>query len=177
MSEKVITPDLGFVKDVMASGGESMKKCFQCATCSVVCNVTPEDKPFPRKEMIQAQWGLKDELFSNPDIWLCHQCSDCTAYCPRGAKPGEVLGAVRKLSLSHYAAPKALGNLTGSPSGLAVLLLIPIIILLGIIGIAGNFPGSLPMGEQIVYSEFIPTTFGIDPLFVLTSIFAVGVFF
>ena len=52
MADQLIKPDLNFVKDVIASGGESLKKCFQCATCSVVCNLSPDDKPFQRKEMI-----------------------------------------------------------------------------------------------------------------------------
>ena len=32
VAQKVIAPDLNFVNDVIKSGGDSLKKCFQCAT-------------------------------------------------------------------------------------------------------------------------------------------------
>jgi quinone-modifying oxidoreductase subunit QmoC len=152
---KVIQPDLKFVKKVMSSGGESLKKCYQCATCSVVCNMTPDDKPFPRKEMIHAQWGLKDKLFANPDIWLCHQCSDCTAYCPRGAKPGEVLGAVRKLSIEHYAFSRFLGRALGDPKYLLFLLAIPVILLGILVPVIGHQIPAEYFGEHLRLPHYL----------------------
>jgi len=174
MSEQIIRPDVNFINDVIAAGGESVKKCFQCATCSVVCTVTPEDNPFPRKEMIHAQWGLKDKLMSNPDVWLCHQCSDCTAYCPRGAKPGEVLGAVRKLSIAHYATPGFLGKAVGSPKALIGLLAVPVIIFIVAIMIQGH--SFFPEGDIIYAEKFMKVPY-IDVIFSAAALFAVFGFF
>lgn len=178
MSDQLIKPDLNFVKDVIASGGESLKKCFQCATCSVVCNLSPDDKPFPRKEMIYAQWGLKDKLFSNPDIWLCHQCSDCTAYCPRGAKPGEVLNAVRKMSIQHYSVPRFLSKAVGSPSYLVLLFAIPVVIFIILLASLGHLSLSdIPRTADgsISYAKFLPSLY-VDGVFVPIAAFAVFVF-
>jgi len=169
MAEQIIKPDVNFINDIIAAGGESVKKCFQCATCSVVCNVTPEDNPFPRKEMIHAQWGLKDRLISNPDVWLCHQCSDCTAYCPRGAKPGEVLGAVRKLSIEHYATPSFLAKAVGSPKGLIGLFAVPVLIFIAAIMMQGN--SFLPEGE-INYAKKFMSVMYIDTIFIASALFA-----
>src|SRR4030043_2238196 len=161
------SPDMKFVNEIINGGGESLKKCYQGATCSVVCNMTPDDNPFPRKEMIHAQWGLKDKLFGNPDILLCHQCSDCTAYCPRGAKPGEVLNAVRKLSIERYSVPGFLGKAVGNPGALGLLLAIPVVIFLIILGGLGhlNLESIRNEAGNIAYSSLIKSYY-IDGVFV-----------
>ncbi len=179
MAEQVVRPDLNFVKEVLASGGADLKKCYQCSTCTVVCNVTPDEKPFPRKEMVYAQWGLKDKLISNPDIWLCHQCSDCTAYCPRGAKPGEVLGAVRKLAIQHYS-PTPLAKMVNDPKYLLILFAIPVLLFLAYIVPKGFLDFSaIPRGEDggIVYSKFVPVFPEVDVTFAAAALFAAVCFF
>ena len=120
-----VQPDLEFIRTLKAAGGDTMKKCFQCATCSVACPLSTEEKPFPRKEMIWSQWGLKEKLVADPDIFLCHQCGDCTAKCPRGAKPGEVLGAIRAFAYRYYGWPAGLAQLASDVKNLPTLIGIP----------------------------------------------------
>jgi len=129
MANEVIKPDIKFVKEIISAGGGELKKCFQCATCSVTCKLSPDDKPFPRKEMIWAQWGIKEKLLNNPDIWLCYQCRDCTTYCPRGAKPSETLSAIRRLAIVHYGFPNFLAKWSNKPRFLPVLFFISTLIL------------------------------------------------
>jgi quinone-modifying oxidoreductase subunit QmoC len=168
---ELISPDLDFVKGVIAAGGESLKKCYQCATCSVVCNITPDNRPFPRKEMIWAQWGLRDRFIGNPDIWLCHQCNDCTAYCPRGAKPGEVLGAIRKQSIQQYSVPAFMTRLVNSKKFMPILFLFPAVLFYIILRIAGTW--GIPEGE-IVFSKFFSIHL-IDPIFTAALVFSIVV--
>lgn len=140
-----INPDLSFIKYLKGAGGDTLKKCYQCATCSVVCPLSSDQKPFPRKEMIWAQWGLKDKLVADPDVFLCHQCGDCTAYCPRGAKPGEVLGAIRAYAYTYYGFPSGLAKLTTSAKNLPLLIGIPAVIIAIMWIIAGaNLPHGYP---------------------------------
>ena len=104
MAQCTIKPDMEFVRALEESGGESLKKCYQCATCSVACPLAPPENPFPRKEMLWAQWGLKDKFSGDIDIWLCHNCQTCSDLCPRGARPeahGQQAQHHRRQSPSH----------------------------------------------------------------------------
>ena len=127
----LVKPDREFLHRILDEGGDDLKKCFQCATCSVVCELSNGGKPFPRKEMVWAQWGLKDRLVADPDVWLCHQCNDCSTRCPRGARPGDVLTAVRQQSIRHYAVPGVFAAWANQVKFLPVMLLIPLVLLLG----------------------------------------------
>src|SRR5512133_3353636 len=69
-----LRPDRELVRSLVSSGGEALRQCMQCATCSSVCALSSDDKPFPRKEMLWAQWGLRDRLVADADLWLCHEC-------------------------------------------------------------------------------------------------------
>ncbi|MCL5126275.1 MAG: quinone-interacting membrane-bound oxidoreductase complex subunit QmoC [Deltaproteobacteria bacterium] len=133
----IAEPDLQFTKDLIAAGGDDLKKCYQCATCSVACKVAPDNYPFPRKEMIWAQWGQKDKLLNDPDVWLCHQCNDCSITCPRGANPGDALKAVRKMVIQNNARPGFFGKLVGESSMFVLALGIPAVIVLLILMISG----------------------------------------
>ena len=127
--------DEQFVCDVMGKGGADVQKCYQCATCSAVCELSPDDSPFPRKQMLLTQWGMKEKVLGDPSIWLCHNCGDCTTYCPRGAKPGEVFGALRNQAIQFFAFPRFVGKLVASPK-LWPLLFAFCGIILGIIAVA-----------------------------------------
>jgi len=117
-TQERIVPDRALLDRVLASGGEDLRKCMQCATCSAVCELADGHQPSPRKEMLWAQWGLTDRLMADPDIWLCHQCNDCTSRCPRGARPGDVMAALRREGVIHYATPRVFGRWANRPASL-----------------------------------------------------------
>ena len=162
-------PDIDFIKKLQAGSGASLKQCMQCGTCTAVCKLSPNEKPFPRKEMQYASWGLKNKLMGDPDIWLCHQCGDCSVYCPRDVAPGDVLAAIRNQTYQHYAKPKFLGKLLSKPIFLPIVLLIPIIFISAIILLAGTT--KIPAGD-IDYSAFFPHAY----LNSFMSLFSLAVF-
>ena len=179
-----LEPDVGFIKEVGKLGGGDLKKCYQCATCSVACKISPDNKPFPRKEMIDASWGLKDRRVADYDVWLCHNCGDCTTLCPRGAKPGDVLGAVRAYAVGEYSKPKFLANWVNDPSKIPFLLAIPAILFI-VVGFLLNavfgstfnttFLNFTPHSGVIAHSDFIHTTL-VDVIMIPAFFFAIGVF-
>jgi len=175
-----IEPDLQFVKELQAVGGESLKKCYQCATCSVACPISPSTNPYPRKEMLWAQWGLKDRLLNDVDIWLCYNCGACSDLCPRGAKPGDLLAALRNMAYQKLSAPNIIGKWMSSATYLPVLIGIPALLFLVVWFIRAQIIGSaFPLTKEgkVVYGLLFPGDFTIDPIFVTTFTLMMLVFF
>ena len=182
-----IEPDVQFVKELQAAGGESLKKCYQCATCSVACPISPQDNPYPRKEMIWAQWGLKDRLLTDPDIWLCHNCGGCSDLCPRGAKPADLMAAMRNMAYQRLVEPAIIGKWMSSPTYLPILIGIPAVLfaLIWMIMAATNFGGyfngsmfpALKPGVGIEFGRIFYGDYTIDPLFGAVALFVLFTFY
>jgi Fe-S oxidoreductase len=99
---RLVEPDIELVKELAHFGADTFSKCYQCATCSVSCSLSPDENPFPRKEMLWAKWGLKERLLEDVDIWTCYYCGSCSTHCPRKAEPGETMMALRRYLTSQY---------------------------------------------------------------------------
>ena len=158
----LIKPDLEFKEAIFGLGAHDLTSCYQCGTCSVVCPLSSDDMPFPRKEMVWVQWGLKDKVLADPAVWLCHQCNHCNNYCPRDAKPADVMAALRDYSITYYSVPRFMGKAVSEARYLPLLFAFPAFIFLAALAWLGNLT-SLPTG-QIVYSKFMPTIY-IDVIF------------
>ncbi len=149
----IIKPDIEFKRALSSLSGSQLNQCMQCGSCSAVCSLAPEDRPFPRKEMIWSGWGMKDRLVGNVDVFLCHQCGDCSSYCPRDVKPADVIAAIRQKTYEHYMRPKFLSKIVSKPALLPLALLIPVAVIILILSMAGTF--KIPPGP-VDYSAFFP---------------------
>ena len=170
-----IDPDLDFIKKIKSGGGDHLKKCYQCATCSVSCSLSSDMNPFPRKEIVYASWGLKDKLMADPNIWHCYNCGDCSQRCPRGVRPGDVLNAIRKEAICHYSKPSIFNTLIGDPKYIPLLLLFPAIVII-VIGLITGMLNFTPSKEDIVFANFFPIPL-IELIFIPLSLFSALVFF
>jgi quinone-modifying oxidoreductase subunit QmoC len=175
----IIKPDIQFKRELAILSGSTLNQCMQCGTCSAVCSLAPAERPFPRKEMIWSGWGLKEKLIGNVDVWLCHQCGDCSKTCPRDVKPADVIAAVRQKTYEHYIRPRFLGRMVSKPELLPIALLIPVAVIIFILSLAGTF--KIPDGP-VDYSAFFPhawlnSTFSvITLLFYLLAARGIGIF-
>ena len=154
---RLIETDLEWKTRIIGLDAPDLSLCYQCGTCTAVCPVSQADNPFPRKEMVWVQWGLRERALGNASIWLCHQCGTCNAYCPRDAKPSNVMAALRDDSIAHYAVPAFMGRALARPGALPLLFALPVVIFLVVLGSLGHLR-ALPEGP-IVFSKFMPIPF------------------
>jgi Fe-S oxidoreductase len=88
-------PDKETVDILREMGGDTLKICYQCGTCTGTCPWNLVRSFLPRRMMHRAQLGLID--FADEDIWTCATCGACAIRCPRGVEMVDVMRAMRKV--------------------------------------------------------------------------------
>ena len=145
--------DIAFIRRLKKESGADLNQCMQCGNCTVVCKLSPEENPFPSKEVLWAAWGLREKLLTDADIWLCHQCGDCSTYCPRGVRPADVLSSLRLQCIEHFSKAAFLNKWLVKAKYLPLSIGFPLLIIMLILYFAANFNIEL---NPVNYSAFFP---------------------
>jgi heterodisulfide reductase subunit C len=83
-------------------GGENIKRCFQCGSCSAGCPVHElSDKYNPRKILRMILLGMRDSVLSSEFVWLCACCYTCRERCPQDVRMSDIMTAVRNIAVKE----------------------------------------------------------------------------
>jgi len=89
-------------------GGEKIKKCIQCGTCTGSCPVSYTMDISPREIIALFRAGDLESIFFSRTIWICASCYACTVRCPQGIKVTDILYALKRMAMEKDLFPKKL---------------------------------------------------------------------
>ena len=90
-------------------GGENIKRCFSCGTCTGGCPVREvTDRYNPRRIIRMAILGMKKEVLSSDFIWLCSSCYTCFERCPQNVKIPELMNAIKNIAVREGYLPPSM---------------------------------------------------------------------
>ena len=120
---EVLSPYKEATEVIVEAGGEPLRLCYQCGTCTGVCPWNLVRSFIVRRIIHEAQLGATD--FESEEIWSCVSCRACVQRCPRGVEIIDIMRAIRRavVSLGVGTIPDALRismknvSGTGNPMG------------------------------------------------------------
>ena len=116
--------DFSFAEEIMSyPGGEHLRKCFACGTCTAGCPISEIDEEYnPRRIIRQILFGLRDEVLTSPVIWYCLVCYRCYAHCPQKVNFPDLMRILRYIAIKrNYAKPDILDRINEIDKRLQIL--------------------------------------------------------
>ncbi len=92
--------DHEFLEEVHAiPGGDKIKDCIQCGTCSGSCPVSWAMEETPRQVFAMIRAGMKEKVLDSLSIWTCASCYQCAERCPQKIKITDVMYALKRMAI------------------------------------------------------------------------------
>ena len=82
-------------------GGEKIKLCIQCGTCSGSCPTSYAMDYTPREIIASLRAGQLDKVLMSNTVWLCASCYYCTVRCPSGIKLTDIMYELKRLGIEY----------------------------------------------------------------------------
>lgn len=89
-------------------GGEKLRSCIQCGTCSATCPLSIYMDLTPRRLINMARQGFKKEILGSFTPWLCASCYSCTVECPQQIKVTDIMYALKRRAIEENVFPRGL---------------------------------------------------------------------
>ncbi len=94
-----ITKTAKFLDEICAiPGGEDIKVCIQCGTCTASCPNADRMEHTPSHLIAMARAGMREEVLSSNGMWMCCSCYLCVVRCPRDIKITRLMHVLESLS-------------------------------------------------------------------------------
>lgn len=95
------TLDPAFAQEVaLQPGGEGIRKCYACGTCTAGCPVRRFHPVFnPRRIIRMVLLGMRDQVLKEPFVWVCATCFTCQERCPQGVRIADVMRALKNIAV------------------------------------------------------------------------------
>lgn len=80
-------------------GGDRIRRCIQCGTCSGSCPVSYAMDIQPRQLVAYFRSGDLESILRSRTIWICASCYSCTVRCPSGIKVTDLIYGLKRMAL------------------------------------------------------------------------------
>src|ERR1039458_5101470 len=87
--------------DIRRYGKFDPTGCYQCGSCTLICDLVDDNVTFPRRSIRYALLGLRQPLVQSLDPWVCHDCGECSIACPRQAEPRISMLTLRRFQIGR----------------------------------------------------------------------------
>jgi ferredoxin-like protein FixX len=182
MSQSTALPvrcDLTLLEDLRRYGRFDTSACYQCGSCTIICDLVTEQATFPRRIIRYTLLGLRGPLVGSLEPWICHDCGDCSIICPRQAGPRISMMTVRRFLTAQYDWTRISALLLRSRAwylsalGLVTLLVVGLLLYyhLSYVGLPFADFMALPLGLEHMFPimSYYTLTVLLLPLFLLFS--------
>lgn len=102
MSGREVELRAAFLEEVdRIPGGDRLRRCIQCGTCSGSCPVSYAMDLQPRQLVGLFRAGDLASIMRSRSIWICASCYSCTVRCPAGIKVTDLIYALKRMASSN----------------------------------------------------------------------------